>query len=201
MKNAKTATLIAALKAISSQYPQFKFTPVDRKKRPIVGGWEKGFTLDETINYLTNGVDGTNRETGEEYHIDFTGFGLITGELSGYLLAIDCDGPTAHELAEHFGGLLKTLSWTSGKEGRAQYLYLVPPEYREALKNFTRKVLETGTKGQQLELRYNSMQSVLPPSVHPETQGYIWINSIENTPIAELPTWVAAEIRAKWDTL
>ena len=194
MKNAKTATLIAALKAISSQYPQFKFTPVDRKKRPIVGGWEKGFTLDETINYLTNGLDGTNRETGEEYHIDFTGFGLITGELSGYLLAIDCDGPTAHELAEHFGGLLKTVSWTSGKEGRAQYLYLVPPEYREALKNFTRKVLETGTIGEQLELRYNSMQSVLPPSKHPETQGYTWTNSIEDIAIAELPTWVIEQI-------
>ncbi|MCF3609694.1 DUF3987 domain-containing protein [Planktothrix agardhii 1033] len=194
MNNAKTAILIAALKAISSQYPQFKFTPVDRKKRPIVGGWEKGFTLDETINYLTNGLDGTNRETGEKYHIDFTGFGLITGELSGYILAIDCDGPTAHELAEHFGGLLKTVAWTSGKEGRAQYLYLVPPEYREALKNFTRKVLETGTKGEQLELRYNSMQSVLPPSVHPETGGYIWINSTEDTPIAECPIWVIEQI-------
>jgi Protein of unknown function (DUF3987)/Bifunctional DNA primase/polymerase, N-terminal len=194
MNNAKTAILIAALKAISSQYPQFKFTPVDRKKRPIVGGWEKGFTLDETINYLTNGHDGTNRETGEKYHIDFTGFGLITGILSGCIFAIDCDGPTAHELAERYGGLPKTVSFTSGKKGRAQYLYLVPPEYQKILKDFTRKVLETGTKEEQLELRYNSMQSVLPPSKHPDTEGYIWTNSIENTPIADLPIWVIEQI-------
>jgi hypothetical protein len=38
------------------------------------------------------------------------------------------------------------------------------------------------------------MQSVLPPSVHPETPGYIWTNSIENTPIAELPIWVIEKI-------
>ena len=194
MNSTKTAILIAALKAISSQYPQFKFTPVDRKKRPIVGGWEKGFSLNETIQFLLNGYDGTSERTGEEYHIDFTGFGLITGELSGHVLAIDCDGPTAHELAEKLGGLPYTVSFTSGKEGRAQYLYSIPKLYQETLKNFTRKVSETGTKGEQLELRYNSMQSVLPPSVHPETGGYIWINSTEDTPIAECPIWVIEQI-------
>ena len=154
-------------------------TPV-LNKAPKIKNWQKGIDREIIIKEIESGRA--------------NGFGLITGELSGYLLAIDCDGPTAHELAEHFGGLLKTISWTSGKEGRAQYLYLVPPEYREALKNFTRKVLETGTKGEQLELRYNASQSVLPPSKHPETQGYIWINSIENTPIAELPTWVIEQI-------
>jgi hypothetical protein len=66
--------------------------------------------------------------------------------------------------------------------------------YRETLKEFTRKVLATGVKGDQLEIRYNSMQSVLPPSVHPDTEGYIWINSIENTPIADLPIWVIEKI-------
>jgi hypothetical protein len=154
-------------------------TPVFNKA-PKIKNWQKGVSREIIIKEIESGRA--------------NGIGLITGILSGYILAIDCDGPTAHELAERFGGLPKTVSFTSGKKGRAQYLYLVPPEYQEILKDFTRKVLETGTKGEQLELRYNSMQSVLPPSVHPETQGYIWTNSIENTPIAELPTWVIEQI-------
>jgi hypothetical protein len=154
-------------------------TPVFNKA-PKIKNWQKGVDREIIIKEIQSGRA--------------NGFGLITGLLSGCILAIDCDGPTAHELAERYGGLPKTVSFTSGKKGRAQYLYLIPELYRETLKDFTRKVLETGTKGEQLELRYNSMQSVLPPSVHPETQGYIWTNSIENTPIADLPIWVIEKI-------
>ena len=154
-------------------------TPVFNKA-PKIKNWQKGVDREIIIKEIESGRA--------------NGIGLITGILSGCIFAIDCDGPTAHELAEKFGGLPYTVSFTSGKKGRAQYLYLIPELYRETLKDFTRKVLETGTKGEQLELRYNSMQSVLPPSVHPETPGYIWTNSIENTPIAELPIWVIEKI-------
>ena len=154
-------------------------TPVFNKA-PKIKNWQKGVDREIIIKEIESGRA--------------NGFGLITGILSGHILAIDCDGPTAHGLAEKSGGLPYTVSFTSGKKGRAQYLYLIPELYRETLKDFTRKVLETGTKGEQLELRYNSMQSVLPPSVHPETQGYIWTNSIENTPIADLPIWVIEKI-------
>jgi KaiC/GvpD/RAD55 family RecA-like ATPase len=154
-------------------------TPVSNKA-PKIKNWQKGVSREIITKEIESGRA--------------NGIGLITGELSGFIFAIDCDGPTAHELAERFGGLSKTVSFTSGKKGRAQYLYLVPPEYQEILKDFTRKVLETGTKGEQLELRYNASQSVLPPSKHPETQGYIWTNSIENTPIADLPIWVIEKI-------
>lgn len=176
MINSKTATLIKALETFPEQWA---LTPV-HNKAPKIKNWQHGIDRKTIIEEL---------ETGRA-----NGIGLITGELSGCILAIDCDGPTAHQLAEKLGGLPHTVSWTSGKPGRAQYLYLVPSEYRELLKNFTRKVLETGTKGEQLEIRYNASQSVLPPSQHPETDGYKSINSIENTPIAEVPTWVIEKI-------
>ena len=173
--NMKTQHLIEALNKLPDN---LALTPVSNKA-PKIKNWQKGVDREIIIKEIQSGRA--------------NGFGLITGELSGYVLAIDCDGPTAHELAEKLGGLPYTVSFTSGKEGRAQYLYSIPKLYRETLKEFTRKVLETGTK-EQLELRYNSMQSVLPPSVHPETQGYIWTNSIENTPIAECPIWVIEQI-------
>ncbi|MEA5561423.1 bifunctional DNA primase/polymerase, partial [Planktothrix agardhii] len=167
------------INALNSLPDNLTLTPVFNKM-PKIKNWQKGVSREIIIKEIQSGRA--------------NGIGLITGILSGHILAIDCDGPTAHELAEKLGGLPKTVSFTSGKKGRAQYLYLVPPEYREALKNFTRKVLETGTKGEQLELRYNSMQSVIPPSDHPETPGYISINSFEDTPIADSPTWAIEQI-------
>ena len=173
--NMKTQHLIEALNKLPDN---LALTPVSNKA-PKIKNWQKGVDREIIIKEIESGRA--------------NGIGLITGELSGYVLAIDCDGSTAHDFAGKLGGLPYTVSFTSGKEGRAQYLYSIPKLYRETLKEFTRKVLETGTK-EQLELRYNSMQSVLPPSVHPETQGYIWTNSIENTPIAECPIWVIEQI-------
>ena len=179
MNNAKTAILIAALKAISSQYPQFKFTPVVDKAPKYWLEWQQnGIDLNTIIKAIESGKA--------------DGFGLITGD--GFI-AFDCDGHTAHELAEKSGGLPHTVSWTSGRDGRYQCLYLIPEMYRDALKDFTRKVIVTQEETQDkdkeiLELRYKGHQSVLAPSAHPKTPGYIEINSFENTPIAECPIWV-----------
>ncbi|CAD5983915.1 hypothetical protein NO365_04358 (plasmid) [Planktothrix agardhii] len=174
--NMKTQDLIEALNKLPDN---LALTPVSNKA-PKIKNWQKGVDREIIIKEIESGRA--------------NGFGLITGILSGHILAIDCDGPTAHGLAEKSGGLPYTVSFTSGKKGRAQYLYLIPELYRETLKDFTRKVLETGTKGEQLELRYNSMQSVLPPSVHPETGGYNWTNSFEEIAIAECPIWVIEQI-------
>ncbi|MCF3623179.1 DUF3987 domain-containing protein [Planktothrix agardhii] len=179
MNNAKRLTLIAALKAISSQYPQFKFCPVVDKAPKYWSEWQQnGINLDVIIKAIESGRA--------------DGFGLVTGD--GFI-AIDCDGHTAHKKAEELGGLSLTPSWTSGRDGRYQCLYLIPEIYRDALKDFTRKVIitqeETQDKDKEiLELRYKGHQSVLAPSAHPKTPGYVEINSFENTPIAECPVWV-----------
>jgi hypothetical protein len=99
--------------------------------------------------------------------------------------AIDFDGYSAFALGlEKFGELSKTVTWTSGLPGRYQALFIVPERYRELVAN---KKQATGIDGEQIEFRYTGNQSVLPPSSHPITDGYRWINSPIDTPVAELP--------------
>jgi hypothetical protein len=189
----KNQHLIDALNKLPDNWTPL---PVDRNKRPLVDDWQKGFSRETVIEILTNGYHGINKE-GKPYFnpaSTYTGFGFLTGELSGGIVAIDCDGVAAHELAERLGGLPKTVSFTSGKEGRAQYLYKMPPEFWGAIQT---KKLNTGVKENNkdvlLELRWDGCQSVLPPSQHPETDGYKWIND-PSTPIAECPNWIIEQM-------
>ena len=191
--NMKNQHLIDALNKLPDNWTPL---PVDRNKRPLVDDWQKGFSRETVIEILTNGYHGINKE-GKPYFnpaSTYTGFGFLTGELSGGIVAIDCDGVAAHELAERLGGLPKTVSFTSGKEGRAQYLYKMPPEFWGAIQT---KKLNTGVKENNkdvlLELRWDGCQSVLPPSQHPETDGYKWIND-PSTPIAECPNWIIEQM-------
>ncbi len=119
-----------------------------------------------------------------------TGYGLRLGQSSGYVVAIDFDGQSAIEMGlEKFGELPNTVTWTSGRPGRHQGLFSVPEQYRDRLKNKTVKtgVIGDDRKAEQLEFRYTGNQSVLPPSPHPTTDGYHWINNPIDTPVAELP--------------
>ncbi|KEF41872.1 MAG: hypothetical protein ER33_08980 [Cyanobium sp. CACIAM 14] len=81
-----------------------------------------------------------------------TGLGVVTGTLSGGLVAIDIDGPEAEFMYEALAtgqrivgskypkewyepyGKEKTMAWTSGKEGRRQILYRIPEGLVNALK-------------------------------------------------------------------
>ncbi|WP_287131183.1 bifunctional DNA primase/polymerase, partial [Candidatus Cyanaurora vandensis] len=112
-----------------------------------------------------------------------TGLGLRLGEVSGGLVAVDLDGPSTSDYLKVNGwDLPPTVGWTSGKTGRAQWLYQIPKSLWENLDN--RKVLETGIEGEQVEIRWNHHQSVLPPSVHPETgKPYQWLTSPDVAPV------------------
>jgi Protein of unknown function (DUF3987)/Bifunctional DNA primase/polymerase, N-terminal len=114
------------------------------------------------------------------------GFGILTGMLSAGILAIDCDGHQPHALLiEILGGEIPhTVAFTSGKEGRAQYLFTVPPADWDRIK--TQKA-GSANDGGMLEFRWDGCQSVLPPSAHPETQMYKWVNSPTTTEIAPIP--------------
>jgi hypothetical protein len=129
--------------------------------------------------------------------------GMLLGKQTG-IMAIDFDG---HWGRKHFDSEIgpvanvpSTVSWTSGKEGRSQMAFSVPVEYHDFLR--TKKIAgEIGSNGKAegLELRWGSVQSVLPPSVHPETgRPYIWLNSPQDVPVAELPdfvlSWWLAEV-------
>jgi hypothetical protein len=99
---------------------------------------------------------------------------------------------------------------TSGKPGRYQILFQVPDEIRPLLKNFNRKALtewgdlktasdQEGKPIEFLEFRYNGVQSVLPPSRHPQTGSYKWINSPDTTKVALAPQWLC-ELLVKFAT-
>ncbi|MGI2906798.1 DUF3987 domain-containing protein [Tolypothrix sp. VBCCA 56010] len=157
-------------------------TPVKGDKRPYRKDWQKEAPL--------------SRDTiaAEIKSARAKGYGIRTGEISGGILAIDVDGNAAEALLQKVadGDLPDTVIFTSGKPGRRQLLYLVPEEYWGIIKTIK---LKTGVKGddgneQQLEIRWNGCQSVLPPSVHPQTGNYYWVRSPIDVEVTQCPMWV-----------
>lgn len=114
--------------------------------------------------------------------------GILSGH--GGFLAIDCDGQAAIDrLAELFGGKIpRTWAWTSGKPGRIQFGFFVLEELRDRFRKA--RYWEDLPDGSQLDFRWKGCQSVLPPSTHPETGAYHWVNSPEECAIAEAPKWL-----------
>lgn len=160
-------------------------TPV-REKRPYRKSWQNEPPLSRS--YVLQEME-TKKATG---------YGLRTGNISGGVLAIDFDGESAIELMMNlpdYQELPKTVSWTSGKQGRCQLLFKIPDSHKKEFDDFTRLALSEFNgfkceKHEQLEFRYNGCQSVLPPSYHPDTGEYRWINSPDDTQAAELSPWL-----------
>lgn len=170
-KQAQSLTEVNVLNVLQAYPESWTLTPV-KGKVPYQRDWTKGTSRKTISQHITTGKA--------------DGVGLITGTISGGIVAIDCDGQSAlnHAVAQ---GFPDTVSFTSGRPGRSQRLFYIPEIYWDGLAK--RKVITTGA-GEQLEIRWNNHQSVLPPSAHPETEGYRWINSPEDCPIAESPSWV-----------
>jgi hypothetical protein len=137
------------------------------------------------------------------HQVDSPNIGLILGPKGNGICAIDFDGTTAWTWIAEQGvdvSKLYTVSWTSGKTDRCQMAYWVPEEYWDVLKT---KKIKTGDK-EGFEFRWAGGQSVLPPSIHPETgQAYYWLvppankckdswydQEIENIPDDLLRVWL-----------
>jgi len=159
----------------------------------------------------------------------YHGLGVVTGEFSGGLIALDIDGPDADErLRRATGdafeerGKETTMSWTSGKAGRRQVLYRVPASVVPELRHVTTIILrddgewklgkgdEDRTKGgakagpeaqvegpeyQEVVLRFNQCQSVLPGSPHPEKGRYYKFLNFNGGEVAMAPDWVMEVLR------
>jgi hypothetical protein len=151
----------------------------------------------------------------------YRGFGVVTGELSGGLLAVDIDGPKADarfraitgEAYEALGEE-STMSWTSGRPGRRQILYRVPAYMVQQLAHVNTlicqedstwklgkgdvdrsKAAAEGDAYEELVLRFNRCQSVLPQSIHPTTKKpYRFLNYNGGMP-AEAPDWLLTVLR------
>ncbi len=106
--------------------------------------------------------------------------GVLAGPASGGLLFVDHDGISANAELERLGlptrSLPKSVSFTSGRDGRYQILYRIPPEYWPSLRS--RRVFYTGKlddegKKEQVDLRWQGHYSVVIGH-HPQTSGYRW---------------------------
>ena len=156
----------------------------------------------------------------------YRGLGVVTGEFSGGLIALDLDGPGADvKFRDWVGdgyeapGEESTMSWTSGRPGRRQILFRVPASVVPELRHVKTLILRTDgewhlghgdverTAGKQeaqkkgdaeyeeVVLRFNQCQSVVPGSPHPTTgKAYRFLNYNEGE-VALAPDWLMAVLR------
>lgn len=108
--------------------------------------------------------------------------GLICGESSNGTLCIDFDGPSTIDFWQKNidTEIPDTITWTSGREGRMQKAFSVDKEYWPFVRTIKRKtgVLGSDGKHELLEFRWNGNQSLLPPSIHPDTKKeYIFLGN------------------------
>lgn len=102
------------------------------------------------------------------------GYSLLCGQQQSerYLIALDCDSIEALNQVKAMG-FPTTVSYSSGRPGRKQFLYYVD----QPIKSFK---LNNG-----LEVRGKNLLVTLPPSVHPITGKYRWIIAPDQL---EIPT-------------
>lgn len=180
--------LIAGLMAIPTNYSLVAIRVEHGKptKAPKGDAWQKTeFSRNTIANQIRSGKA--------------SGFGIKLGEPSGGIVALDVDGFAARkELEAVLGGdiLPQTVACSSGKPGRAQYLFMVPPDKQTGLKSTAEKHINAEGVSEDLNYRWTGNQSVLAPSAHPDTPCYFWVDgcSPDETEIAEIPV----ELLAHW---
>ena len=125
--------------------------------------------------------------------VESSNIGLMFGPNANGIMAIDFDGTTAWQWIKDQGvsNLPKTPTWASGKTDRCQMAFRVPQEYWHVLatkKQQTKPPSAPGARdGEGFEFRWTGGQSVLPPSIHPDTQKpYVWLVDA-TTPTATVP--------------
>ena len=158
----------------------WRFTPVDGKAA-FEHGWQNG-----------------NDHVVEEIDSSKYGYGLVLGERSGNIVAVDFDGKVAWDYFDKYIGLEHLDQdipiWTSGKPNRCQMLWRVP-EHRLGVVNLRTVKVGPDKNNRKLEFRWNAAQSVVPPSKHPETGQYSWVvepreDNIKDMPEAILRFWM-----------
>lgn len=210
LKAAPDPSKSAIAMVMQSFFPDgWKFVPV-KGKATFIKNWTEA-PLD------------SNQALHEAYHQRagfYRGVGVLTGRHSKGLIAIDIDGLTAdgryREAVTALGGTYEaageeqTMSWTSGKEGRRQILFQVPWHACEQLNELKTLILRmdgTWERGQgdmerskeggdyeEVVVRFNGCQSVLPGSPHPSGNRYRFLN-YNGGAVAPAPEWLMELIR------
>jgi hypothetical protein len=123
---------------------------------------------------------------------DTHNIGVLTGEHSGGILAVDFDGSWTWDAWVQQVGIPipDTVTWTSGRPNRAQMAFSVHPDLWHLLPNrhWLNGPMDEDGKPQQLEFRWSNLQSVLPPSIHEEIgTEYTWVQAPSSVPVALAP--------------
>ena len=182
------AQVIGALEGAPESW---KYTPV-LFKGGFVHQWnKKPLSIHEAIKLGTNYINPTKKDPSP---ITLTGLGLHTGKFTKTgCFDFDQEKLSKDVIENKFkewfkkdiNELPKSISWTSGKPNRYQVAFEIPEKYWDfIISHKDRKELP------EMELRWDKLQSVLPPSKHPETGFYKWINSPSSTALAEAPEWL-----------
>lgn len=157
---------------------------VGGNKRPYLPKWQENpLTKKQAAKEITegSGIEVTVNGRTEKRIVKAKAIGVLGGPTSGGLLFVDHDGISATAELERLGippsSIPKTVTCTSGRDGRFQLLLTIPEQYWPQLKN--RRVFATGSvdadgKAEQLDLRWTRHQSIVIGS-HPITGRYRWI--------------------------
>jgi len=154
----------------------------------------------------------------------YTGIGVVTGAFSKGLIALDIDGLEADARFKAFvgegyeaHGEESTISWTSGRPGRRQVLYRIPEQIWPQLEKVKTLILRSdgvwhlghsdvdrqdgkvngqeNTEYEEVVLRFNACQSVLPGSPHPTTGGRYRFLQYNEGVVAPAPGWLLDLLR------
>ncbi len=166
---------VRTIAALDTLPAQFALTPV-RAKAPYLTNWQSIDTSREDIaKDITSGKA--------------DGYGIKLGIPSGGICAIDIDGTAARQKLIDIMGDVEmplTVEFASGKLDRSQYLFTIPQELWVTLTSKSDKIPNDGGV-EEFGFFWTGRQSVLPPSAHPETDGYFWVHSPDDAPIALIP--------------
>ena len=123
-----------------------------------------------------------------------SGFGLRTGPASGGVFAVDEDGPGSLDLIPGAAGPIgPSVSVVSGRPGHCHRLFALPEAAWPTVRNRTVFASEAPTTPEiKVALRFDSMITCLPPSIHPHSGLYRWADGLAPDAIGEgpAPGWV-----------
>lgn len=184
-------SLIKLIETLSVLPPHWRIVPVNGNKQPLGYSWQHHYFSPPSLktSLIHQGSVAVFDKDNELYSVTPKGIGLLCGQTqSEFLVAIDIDGMSAMDVVEKLSagqGLPVTVAWSSGRSGRAQYLFSIPSQTT----SFKSRKISTAS-GEGFELRGEGHQSVLPPSPHPLTGSYHWLNRPDTTEVAIAPDWV-----------
>lgn len=175
------------------------FVPIrEGSKAPIEEGWQnKPYTYGELPEIGSDHEHEItiNKGTGQKkrFKTKIGGYGVLSGPLSGGLVALDHDGVSVDDwLAERRIELPKTKTVSAGRKGHHQSFYLMLENLWDLVDN---KVIYTGVTKQeygkevkeQIDLRWSGRQSLVE-GTHPESgnqyQIIEWVDEIPYLPEA-----------------